>query len=370
MSAIRPLFIVHDVELLDDLLRLAIAAGVTPQVAHDITAARPYWVDATAVVVDPKAAAIGSQLGLPWRPGLIVAGRGGSTVDSELHKSLWQLASEIGADHVAVLPDAEAWLIDRLGRPPARAAQRAHIVGVVGGRGGAGASTLAAALAITATYLGQRALLVDADPLGSGLDLTLGREDAAGTRWPELAASADLSTTTGLFDGLPRVGELSVLSWDRNRISAIPVAAMNAALDVASSSGELVVVDLPRYPDEASTAALARCDSTLLVVPAEVRAAFAAARVAALLHQHSRQIECVVRGPAPGQLRATDVAQALRLPLAGDLKPEPRLSVALEHGTTPALLRRGPLSQLSRQLLTRWRVGHGEQSGRATDDAR
>ena len=68
---------------------------------------------------------------------------------------------------VAALSDAD----DDAG--PTRA--RGAVIAVIGGRGGAGASVFATALAHSAT----EALLVDLDPWGGGIDLLLGAETAS-----------------------------------------------------------------------------------------------------------------------------------------------------------------------------------------------
>jgi hypothetical protein len=59
----------------------------------------------------------------------------------------------------------------------------------------------------------------------------------------------------------------------------------------------------------------------------------------------------VVRGPAPTGLPAEAVADALGLPLAGSLRPEPGLAAALDRGDVPPVRPRGPLAALSAQLL-------------------
>jgi hypothetical protein len=59
----------------------------------------------------------------------------------------------------------------------------------------------------------------------------------------------------------------------------------------------------------------------------------------------------VVRGPAPGGLRAKDVAQAIGIPLAGSLRPEPRLAAGLERGEPPARDGCGPLAALCQRIL-------------------
>ena len=71
--------------------------------------------------------------------------------------------------------------------------------------------------------------------------------------------------------------------------------------------------DLPRHLTEAASAVLEVCDLTVLVVPAEVRATAAAARVARQVAERGAALCVVVRGPSPGGLGGDDVAAALGL---------------------------------------------------------
>lgn len=345
-----PLVLVTDPVLADDVLRLAAAAGITPEVVPDVVAARRRWLSARVVIVDAAAGMACRSARLPARSGLVIVGR--AERGDEPADAIWQLASDLGADHVAVLPAAEPWLVDRLAAPQPTG-RRGRVIAVVAGCGGAGASVLSAALAITSMRLGRRAVLIDADPLGSGLDLAVGSDHPEGTRWPDLVASTDMAAAGSVLDALPRVGELCLLCWDREQVCAIPADAMITALDAATRESDLAVIDLPRYPDESSVAALTRADLALVVVPAQVRAAFAAVRVAAIVGPHCRRLECVVRVGGPAGLRARDIAKAIRLPLAGSLRPEPGLGADLEHGRAPGSKVRGPLARLTAQLVRR-----------------
>jgi hypothetical protein len=96
---------------------------------------------------------------------------------------------------------------------------------------------------------------------------------------------------------------------------------------------------------------LAAADLVLVITPAEVRAAAATARVAAEVRPHAADARLVVRGPAPGGLRAHEVAAAVGLPLAGELRPEPELAACLERGEAPAGRGTGPLARLSERLV-------------------
>lgn len=340
----RPLVVTADERLLDDLLRLAAAGGVEVEVAADPAAARGRYATAPLVVLGADQARVCLRARLPRRGDLVlVAGQGGVP-------DPWEHAEPLGAGHVAVLPTAEAWLIDRFAgcqdKQPA-----APVVAVLGGRGGAGASVLAAGLAVTAANLGRRVLLVDADPYGGGLDLVLGWEDDHGLRWPELTGASGRLDAGSLVGALPGRGDLALLSFDRRELPTAPPEAMTAVLDAGRVARDLVVVDVPRRLDPAAVVALQTADEGLLVVPAEVRAATAAAKVAAAAAEHCARLRLVVRGPSPGRLVADEISGSLDLPVAGTLRPEVGLPAMLEGGLAPTASGRGPLAVLCRRLV-------------------
>ncbi|QSB14316.1 CpaE-like family protein [Natronosporangium hydrolyticum] len=340
----RPLLVTGDEQLLDELLRLAAAAGVEPEVATDPASARGRYPGAPLVLIGADQAAACQRARLPRRSDVVVVANAQRTTDP------WAAAEWLGAAQVALLPEAETWLVERF------AGCRAHgppapVVAVLGGRGGAGASVLAAGLAMTAAQHGRRALLIDADPLGGGLDLVLGWEEDGGLRWPELAGASGRVDPSALVDALPGRGELALLSFDRRDSPQIDAEAMSAVLAAGRAARELVVVDLPRWSDPAAVVALQGSDQALLVVPAEVRAATAAARVAVSATEHCAQVRLVVRGPAPGGLSAAEISESLALPLAGTLRPEQGLAAMLEGGMPPTSTGRGPLAVLCRRLV-------------------
>ncbi len=263
---------------------------------------------------------------------------------------VWSDAVRLGAETVAVLPDAEAWLATRIGRA-VRSVGRAPVVAVVGGCGGAGATTLATALALTAARRDLAVTLLDLDPLGGGVDLVFGAEGAGGLRWQDLRNAPGRLPPGAVRSTAPSVCGVSLLTWDRSDRTSVPARAVEAALDSAAEDGDLVVADLPRHVDDAARVVLAAARRVFVVVPADVRAAAAAVRVAAGLDAVAADLAVVVRGPAPSGLSAEAVADALGLPLAGHLKPEQGLAAALDRGDVPPLRPRGPLATLSARLL-------------------
>lgn len=341
----RPLVVTRDEGLLDDLLRLASVASVAVDVRSDVGTARAAWSSAPMVVVGSDLVAAVARAGMPRRDGVVLIG-----LDLD-DAGVWQRAVEIGAEHVVFLPEGEHWLTDQLADCAELRGAGGVLLCTIGGRGGAGSSTLAVALATTAARRGQRTMLVDADPLGGGLDLVVGSEDAAGLRWPQLHPGRGRVSGAALAAALPRVGELTVLSWDRSDVLEVPPESMQTVLAAGQRSCDLVVVDLPRAVDASARAALERSATTLVVVPAEVRATAAAGRVCTAVCVAAHDVRVVVRGPSPSGLTARDVTQALGLPLAGELRAEPGLAQALERGEAPARRGRGPLARLCAALL-------------------
>ena len=345
----RPLAVLNDEQLVDKVLELAAAAGCELDRASDVVAARRRWGDAPLVVLDAVAAQACAEAQLPRRTGVIVLAAGDPPPE------LWRHAVDIGAETVLSLPTGESWLFsafaDATDRPAATAGR---VLSVIGGRGGAGASVLATAVALTALRQGNGTLLVDGDPLGGGLDLILGAEVEAGLRWPDLHIQGGRVPASALRSALPgrSRGEarLAVISCDRNGPGPEP-DAMAAVVEAGRRAGDTVVCDLPRHPSPAAGTALDRSDLAVLLVPAEVRACAAARRVADDIRAHGVRLLAMVRGPAPGGLRAEDVAKAVGIPLLAAMRPEPHLSSSLERGTLRPRTH-GPLTMAAKTILT------------------
>ncbi|GGY08726.1 septum site-determining protein Ssd [Streptomyces hiroshimensis] len=348
-----PLIIAEDEELLDDLLRLCAAAGAVPEVAHGAPARRGGGQDPPLILVGEDCARRlrGSRLAAHGEAVLLVGRDRGDA-------GVWRLAMEIGARDVALLPGCEGRLVERIADAVEGVGRPALTVGVIGGRGGAGASTLACALAVSASGAGRRTMLIDGDPLGGGLDVLLGGERAEGLRWPAFADSRGRVACRALEEALPELHSLRLLSWDRSPCAAVPPDAVKAVLAAARRRGGAVVVDLPRRLDEAALEALGQLDAGLLVVPAELRAVAAAHRVAATVGAVLGDLRVVVRGPRTSGLDGEEIARLLGLPLAGDLPPETGLQAALAAGRPPGG-ERGPLARFCTDFWACFEAGQG-----------
>ncbi|MFE3517676.1 septum site-determining protein Ssd [Streptomyces sp. NPDC059166] len=332
-----PLILTEDAEVLDDLLRLCAAAGAVPEVRHGPPAERGDWERAAMVLVGDDAAP--KCRAMSRRPGVMLVGRDQDNPD------VWRRAVEIGAEYVLRLPDSESWLVDQIANAVEGTGRPALTVGVLGGRGGSGASTLACALAVTAARTGRRTLLIDGDPLGGGIDVLLGGEASEGLRWPDFARSKGRLGGGALEESLPALHGLRVLSWDREDEVVVPPQAMRSVLSAGRRLGGVVVVDLPRRVDEGVAEALAQLDVGLLVVPGELRAVAAAQRVASAAGMVLNDLRVVARGPYTAGLDEHWVAKALGLPLAGELPVETGLSSAQDNGVPPGGNPRGALAR-------------------------
>ncbi|MGY4709778.1 septum site-determining protein Ssd [Mycolicibacterium sp. CBM1] len=333
--------LIGDSELREQAERVAAAVGVRPVPCAE-PPSRKAWMAAAAVILDEDAARSLESDELPRRAGVILVASG------EPQSATWSIAMAIGAQRVCVLPAQDAELVRAL----SDAAETSHdgsrtgaVVAVTGGRGGGGASTFAVALAQAATA----ALLVDLDPWSGGIDLVAGSESEPGLRWPDLNLQGGRLAWTAVRDALPNRHGVSVLSGARH-CHELDGAAVEAVLDAGRRGGVVVICDLPRRTTAAAAAALDRADLVVLITTCDVRGVAAAAAMAPVLRSANPNVGLVVRGPAPGGLRAAEVAEVTDLALLAAMRPEPLLAERLERGGL-RLRRRSPLGVAARTVL-------------------
>ncbi len=332
------LCVVLDAGLRSDVDRIAAAVGL--RVVHaDQPSGQQVWSAASAVVLDAEAARRCVDLALARRDHVYLVSR------RELDADQWRAAMTIGVRRVLTLPDGEAELVAELsdaGEP--QRGRRGAVIAVLGGRGGAGASVFATAVAMVAA----EALLVDVDPWGGGIDLLVGSESSAGLRWPDLALQGGRLAYAALHDALPSKRGVTVLSAGRTA-HEIDARALAAVLDAATRGGVVTVCDVARRACPATEVVLEAADLVVLVTSADVRSCAATAAVGSWVTALNPNVGVVVRGPAPGGLRATDVAALTGLPLLAAMRPQPQLSNVLEHGGL-TVRARSPLAVAARQV--------------------
>lgn len=340
-SASRPLVVTTDELLLDELLRLLAAAGCTPERAAGGGPLRRAYRDAPVVLLGADALAAAPVRALPRRPGLLVV------VTGEPEPDVWAAAVDVGAERVVVLPRDELWLVERIATAT-QAPIRPGWLAVVGGCcGGAGASTVATALARAAAPAAAGVLLVDGDGWGGGLDLLLGAERAQGLRWPDLSGLSGRIAGGALVAALPVAGGVRVLAASRDAPAEVGPEVLSTVVRAARDGGHDVVLDLPSNGAPAVTV-LDEADLAVLLVPARLRAV-AAAR--ALLTAGGWAAARVVSRPVPGGLSRRDVAEVLARGVFAELGHDRSVAARGERGEPPSIAARSPLGVLSRQLL-------------------
>ncbi|WP_410593420.1 septum site-determining protein Ssd [Amycolatopsis sp. lyj-23] len=343
MTGQRPLVIAADETVLDEVLRVAAVAGCELDRAPDLVAAGGHWARAPLVVLDEEAARLPPAL--PRRGGILLVCKGSPGPET------WEHAFRVGVERVISLPEEETALAGAFADVVETPAEQPGLVlGVVGGRGGAGASVFAATLALTADCDPGGALLVDCDPLSGGLDVLLSLEKTPGARWPDVRLSGRASVSS-LAASLPqrrhRGGSLPVLTC-ASEGEGPAAESLSAILSAGRRSGRTVVCDLPRTLGEAAEEVVLRADLVLLVVPLEIRACLAAKKVLSRLSKLTARIGVVTCGHSKDP--AVRTAALLGPPLMATMPPERGLWAALERGEFP-VKRKGPLAKAATDIL-------------------
>ena len=304
-----------------DLILSAVAAQeLIADVVTDLEqVAQPWRQAGTVLVADDQAERLAARA-LPHREGVFLVGPDAAAL------SAW--SAPLSAK-VIPLPTGGGWLGAVLADGSSRA--RAPVVAVVGGSGGVGASTLAAALAQLAGLRAAGSALVDVDPLGGGIDLLLGAEQTHGWRWPRFSGAE--GSLGDLRRYLPVVDGVSLVSMSRGAafdLAREPLAAIVGGLRAWHG---VVVVDPGRCLGSASREALRLSARQLLVVSAGVRGVAAARQTVATCGlDHADIVIRRLRGGLPADL----VAEAVGRPVLAELPEEPGLTAAAERGEPPA----------------------------------
>lgn len=332
-----PLIVTQDHQLLDALMPLAAAAGVEPLVTAELPRALSAWSAASLVLVGPDLAPSLAQCRLPRREEVYLVTCGTPETD------LFRVAIELQTSGLIEASRSESWLVERLGAqadgPPG------VLVGVVGGSGGAGATTLVCALGQTAARRGPT-LLIDADPTGPGLDRVLGMEQVAGVRWTELERTTGRLGGAALREAVPRSGALGVLTWYPGPQGSLQAFAVREVLAAGVRGHGLVVVDLPRAGGDLAQEIAARCDRVLVVTQPTVTGVSSAARIVGRFGGDRAALVLHGSGAVPA-----DMAKAVGAPVLCQMPSHRGLAESVDLGLGPLRSPRGQLHRACVSLL-------------------
>lgn len=335
-----PLFLTADRTLLDELTRLAAAAGITPDVSTDPASALGAWAAAPLVLVGADLADAVAAIGPERRPGVHVLTPGPPP------EGVYRTAVVIGADAVTELPRSEGWVVETLTDLGEVGRRRGHVVGVVAGSGGAGATTLACALGQVAARSGD-AVVVDCDPLGPGVDRVLGLDTVDGFRWDALCRTTGRLGSRSLREALPRRRRLGALSWHAGATGTLQAFAAREVLSAARRGHDHVVLDLPRSTDPLVAELAARCDLLLVVTVASVPGLASATRVCERLGDHPG-LRLVVRGDG---LETAGIASLVGAPVGAVVRDQRGLAESVDLGLGPVRSSRSRLGRVAEELL-------------------
>lgn len=332
------LLITSSPDLHAEVARLAAASDVEVTASAVSHEALGTWASGSLVLVGADAAADLVDLAPPRRAGVHLVGHAPG-------EAVFRAAVTLGVESVVDLPSGADWLaqlLADLGEPGVVG----RAVGVIGGGGGVGASTLACALAQGAARDGCT-LLLDADPLGPGLDRMLGLEETSGIRWPDLHGTAGRLGARSLRDSVPRDLGPGVLTWSAGQRHLDAMTAREA-MTAARRGHDLVVVDLPRHADDVTLDLAGRCDVVLVLCRADVMGLAGAGRVVETFRLDTAVAGLVMR---PGPVVDEDAEAVTGLPVLARLGDQRRVGDALDVGLGPLVGRRGPLARTVAQLL-------------------
>lgn len=269
--------------------------------------------------------------------------------------------------------------------------EEADVVGVVGACGGAGASTVAAALADGLRRAGRRPVLVDLATTGAGIDVLLGIDHREGPRWADLRDARGAVDGRALVELLPTWCAVPVLSAHRTDPVVLDPGVVVDVCSALADACDVLVLDLPRAAlaagagaglevnagtaagtgavasartgagagpgpcergDAEHAALVGACDTLFLVTPLEVPAVAGAVAAVALARRTGadRSMRLVARRPAPGRLDPWEVSDVVGLPLACVVGWDRTLAARVDRGQGTPVGARRPLGRAGREL--------------------
>ncbi len=340
------LLVSADPFLVDQVLLVAASVGVHPQVVDLPSAAGVAWARSRLVLLG---ADVDVRTLVGTRDRVVLVGADHDPPGAPA-------AAAAGAERTLALPSGGEALARLLAAAVQAPEHGGTVLGVLGSRGGAGATTLAAALACGR----DPALLVDGDPAGCGVQVALGCESAPGLRWPELEQLAGSLRPGVLAASLPLTDGIRVLSWqssgERDQ-GLVPLGALQAVLAAARHEFALTVLDLPRRCDTAAVLRWRLLDEVVLLVPDEVPAALAGRHLARALKSTVADVHLVVRTRRKGGLGQAAVEDAVGRAALARWGDQPDLARAADDGDLLWRVRSGACARVARRVLERVDAG-------------
>ena len=336
-----PLIVTDDPTIIDELQRLAAAAGVTPALAPDPEAALHAWNAAPLVFVGVDVAKALARLAPPRRSGVHLVGYGGVPDD------VFRTALALGAENVAELPRSAGWVAELIAdvgdATPARVDDGRRDRRLGWGR------RLDVRVRARARWPRARVRQSSSTPTRSvrAIDRVLGLDGHDGIRWDALCQTTGRFSGRSLRESLPRRDGLGVLTWYPGPQGCLQAFAVRNAIAAAQRGHQTVVVDLPRSVDPLVEELVARCDRVFVLTVPTVAGVASAVRLCARFRDPT-SLRLVVRGD---RVRADAVSRLTTVPVAAQMPDQRGLEEAIDLGLGPVRSRRGPLGRTAVDVL-------------------
>lgn len=333
--AVEVAVVTADTALMDWIMDVAATVGATVTVAVALPAAT---ADLTVIGADQVPSML--RRGCDRPQDTVLAGPDGD-------ETLWSSAADLGLLGVVTLPSGSAWLAQRIRRCTGELNETGHIIGVVSAVGGAGASTMAALLSVTAVARGQSAVVIDADPQPAGVECLLGSDPQPS--WSRFAGVRGYLDSDELAD-LPVSEGVAYLGWAGQEPIRNWADSLGSIVEAAASAFDVVVVDLGRSIDLATR--LPSRTQPLVLVPARLRAVATAAVVVEQLAAYFDHRSTVVLRDVGGRHAPSDWVRALPPSYATRVLELDQHAVDDEDaGRPPGTRRRSSAARLAADLL-------------------
>lgn len=223
---------------------------------------------------------------------------------------------------------------------------RTRVVVILGASGGAGASTLAAAIAMRGRHAGRRVVAVDLRPFGGGLDVTLGAEQEPGLRWEDLVGIDGGADGAAILERLPRADRVPVLSFGREAVARPDIGVVTAVLSALAETDRLVVIDASAESPYAEVA-LAVATLVLVVGGTGVAQLAGVSAVGQWAAQRCSHVMVCLRGRDPAGEVAELLESVSALEVLACVPDDRRTRADLVHGVAPGSRGRGPVAAVA-----------------------
>ncbi len=339
------LLVTADSRIINNVRSVVDPLGIDVMVVTSPLIARETWESTEFVLVGSDLAGECVENLAPRRAHLIVVhmkeeSELGALTAPNFERDIWRHAVALGAENVLELPTANFWLVDALSplaiTEPVKATAGGNVISIIGGSGGAGASTFASNLAAIALTQGMSSVVIDLDQLGGGIDLLLGAEEISGTRWPDIDPGAGRIAGETLTAALPKANGVAFLSQSRTATSEMTLEVVAAVVDAARRAFDVVVLDLPREQSECNGLLIGQSLVTCVITRNHVRAIAASISLSHWVKRLGNQSRFVLISDSKG-LGLPDICGALGDQGITEIAFMPAMTTRADEGDPPGI---------------------------------